>query len=100
MGVLLEVNWKVINFKAEKTHQDKILFIKYIIEKGVVEVTYFPSKEMWSDALTKLKQGEVFREYSLALMNWLVDYEDSKDWEDIYMIAGVSNPGSALFSTT
>ena len=43
--------WKVIKFKEKKSHQDKILLIKDMIEKCDVEVTYCPTQEMWSDVL-------------------------------------------------
>ena len=44
-------------------------FIKDTIEQGDVEVTYCINKEMWSDVLTKPKQGKEFREDRPLLMN-------------------------------
>ena len=63
-----------------------------MIEQGDVEVTYLPKKEMWSVVLTKPKQGNVLCEDRVVFMNIPVDYEVSKYWEDIDMIAGFTNP--------
>ena len=51
-----------------------------MIEQGDVEVINYLTKEMWYDVLTKPKQGKAFRGDRSVLMNYLVKYEDSKDW--------------------
>ena len=85
--------------QSGKSHQDKIFFIKDMIDKGDVEVTYCPTKEMCYNVLTKPKKGKEFHEDRAVFMNCLVYYKDINGWEGINMIAGVSNLGDAPSST-
>ena len=70
-----------------------------MIEKGDVEVTQCPTKQIWSDFLDKPKQGKFFREDSSLLMKLLVDYKYREDWEDIDITLGVTNPEVVPSST-
>ena len=54
---------------------------------------------MGSDVLNKPKQFKEFREYREVLMNCPSNYEYSEDWESIYTVAGLPNPGVAPPST-
>ena len=47
-----------------------------MIKKGLMEVDYCPTEEMWADVLTKPLQGKAFREMRSKLMNMPVDYVD------------------------
>ena len=54
----------------------KFFFAHDMIEKGLMEVDYCPTEEMWADVLTKPLQGKAFREMRSKLMNMPVDYVD------------------------
>ena len=45
-----------------------------MIEKGLMEVDYYPTEETWADVLTKPLQGKDFRRMRGKLMNMPVDY--------------------------
>ena len=55
---------------------------------------------MWSSVITKPKQVKALRKDGAVLMNCPVDYEDSENWEDIDMLAGVPNPDSFPYPKT
>ena len=55
---------------------------------------------MWSGVITKPKQVKALRKDGAVLMNCPVDYEDSENWEDIDMLAGVPNPDSFPYPKT
>ena len=55
---------------------------------------------MWSGLLDKNKQGRALREDMVVLINFPVDCKGSKYCEEIYIVAGVPNPGGAPYSTT
>ena len=42
---------------------------------------------MWYNLLINTKQGKAFHKDRSLLMNLLVNYKDSEDWEDIAMIS-------------
>ena len=54
----------------------KFFFAHDMIKKGLMEVDYCPTEEMWADVLTKPLQGKAFREMRSKLMNMPVDYVD------------------------
>ena len=54
----------------------KYYFIQDKIEKGEVEIKYCPTENMWSNILTKPKQGKGFQLMWAELMNCPVDCED------------------------
>ena len=67
--ITLEHRGKSSSSKRTKHIQVQHFFIKDKIEKGEVEVKYFPTEQMWSDILTNPKQGKAFREIRAQLIN-------------------------------
>ena len=54
----------------------RYFFIKDKVDSGEVTVKHRGTKEMWSDVLTKPKQGLPMRQDRAELMNCPVDYDD------------------------
>ncbi len=52
------------------------------MQTGDVSIKYRPTNEMWSDILTKPKQGAAFRRDRSMLMNCDEDYDDKKEMHD------------------
>ena len=86
------MNGKLSISKRENNIKKIYFFTKGTIEKVDVEVVYYPTEDMWSVVITKSKQGMAFCKDRDMLMNCLIDYEDSEEWEDIEIIAGVPTP--------
>jgi hypothetical protein len=49
------------------------------VQSGDVSIAYKPTDQMWSDVLTKPKQGTAFRQDRAMLMNCDVDYDDETE---------------------
>ena len=49
------------------------------VSKGELTIEHQPTKRMWSDVLTKPKQGTGFRQDRAVLMNVDKDYGDEKE---------------------
>ena len=73
IAILLEVNGKFSSSKQRKHTKTRYFFIKDIIEKGDVEVTFCTNEYMWPGLLAEAKQGKALHEYGLVLMNFLFD---------------------------
>ena len=67
--------------KKTKHIRHRFFLIKDRVESGDVEIAYAyePIGSMWSDILTKPKQGSVFRKFSGHLMNVPQDYDDEAE---------------------
>ena len=50
-----------------------------MIEQGEVSIDWTPTDKMWSDVLTKPKQGKGFRQDRSMLMNCEEDYDDERE---------------------
>ena len=57
----------------------RFFLIKDKVDRGEVVVEYKPTGEMWSDILTKHKQGKAFRHMRGMLMNIDEDYDDEAE---------------------
>jgi hypothetical protein len=58
--ITLAKNGKASSSKRTKHIKVRYFFIKDCIDRGEVEMEHCPTKEMWSDVLTKPKQGREF----------------------------------------
>ena len=56
-----------------------IFFIKDKVDSGEVTIEHKPTDEMYSDVLTKPKQGKGFRQDRAMLMNCDEDYDDEAE---------------------
>jgi hypothetical protein len=59
-SITLERNGKASGSKRSKHIKIRYFFIKDVIDQGEVEIQHCPTTEMWSDVLTKPKQGKEF----------------------------------------
>ena len=75
-AIRLEVNGRFSSSKRTKHIKAKYFFIKDKVDCGDVEIQYCPTEKMWSDVLTKPKQGKGFRVDRSHLMNLMEDYDD------------------------
>jgi hypothetical protein len=62
--------------------KSRYFFVKDEVENGDLEIQHMPTDEMWSDVLTKPKQGRGFREMRAKLMNVPVEYDDKAEQLD------------------
>jgi hypothetical protein len=60
----------------------RYFIIKDLVDQGDVEIHYCPTKEMWSDILTKPKQGQGFLLMRLKLLECGINGEMSGGRED------------------
>jgi hypothetical protein len=74
--ILLANNGRWSSSKITKHIKSRYFFIKDKVDSGEVSVQYRGTKEMWSDVLTKPKQGLPMRQDRAELMNCPVDYDD------------------------
>jgi hypothetical protein len=59
-SITLEKKGKAAGSKRTKHIKVRYFFIKDMVHQGEVEIRHCPTKEMWSDILTKPKQGREF----------------------------------------
>ena len=64
------------SLKKTKHIRHRFFLIKDRVESDDVQIAYRPTGSMWSDILTKPKQGSVFRKFRGHLMNVPIDYDD------------------------
>eukprot|EP00804_Cyclotella_cryptica_P002560 CCRYP_010401-RA/>CCRYP_010401-RA protein AED:0.15 eAED:0.13 QI:0/0/0/0.5/1/1/8/0/1350 len=74
--ILLATNGRWSSSKRTKHIKSRYFFVKDRVEQGDLEVQHMPTDKMWSDILTKPKQGKVFREMRGKLMNVPEEYDD------------------------
>jgi len=70
---LLELNGRMSSGKRMKYVKMKFLYIKDKVEQGDVVIEHKDTEDMWSDILTKPKQGKSFRKDRSRLMGCDVD---------------------------
>jgi hypothetical protein len=80
--ILLATNGRWSSSKRTKHIKSRYFFVKDRIEQGDLEIQHMPTEKMWSDILTKPKQGKAFREMRGMLMNVTEDYDDEKERQD------------------
>jgi hypothetical protein len=74
--ILLANNGRWSSGKRTKHIRSRYFYIKDKVESGEVSIQHRGTKEMWSDVLTKPKQGLGMRQDRAELMNCPVDYDD------------------------
>ena len=74
--ILLANNGRWSSSKRTRHIKSRYFFIKDKVDSGEVEIAHRPTNEMWSDVLTKPKQGKAFRIDRSMLMNCCEDYSD------------------------
>jgi hypothetical protein len=81
-SITLEKIGRASGSKRTKHIKMRYFFIKDMIEQGEVEVQHCPTKEMWSDILTKPKQGREFflmRSKLLGCEEGMIETDTSHD---------------------
>ena len=74
--ILLATNGRFSSSKRTKHIHNRYFLVKDKVDRGEIEVEYEPTTRMWSDVLTKPKQGVAFREFRGHLMDCPTDYDD------------------------
>ena len=74
--IRLTKNGRLSSGKRTKHLDVKIFFATDVIKRGLMNVEYCPTEEMWADVLTKPLQGKAFRVMRSRLMNMPEDYVD------------------------
>jgi histone deacetylase 1/2 len=69
-SITLEKNGRTSSSKRTKHIKIRYFFIKDMIAQREVEVRHCPTEEMWSDILTKPKQGKDFIMMRSKLLGW------------------------------
>lgn len=80
--ILLANNGRWSRSRCTKHIKSRYFFIKDKFQSGEVSVKHRPTDSMWSDMLTKPKQGAGFCQDRAMLMNCDVDYNNDKEWAD------------------
>ena len=79
MTILLANNEGWSSSKQTKHIKSRYFFVTDKVSKGELTIEHQPTEKMWSDVLTKLKQGTGFRQDRAVLMNVGKDYGDEKE---------------------
>eukprot|EP00956_Cyclotella_meneghiniana_P028301 scaffold65295_cov71-Cyclotella_meneghiniana.AAC.14 len=74
--ILLANNGRWSAGKRTKHIKSRYFFIKDKVDSGEIEVQHQPTDKMWSDVLTKPKQGAAFKRDRAMLMNCIEEYDD------------------------
>ncbi len=61
-ALLLEKNGKISLSQRTKHIKAKYFLIKDYYGAGVIEIKFCPTDQMWADVITKLLQGQKFRD--------------------------------------
>jgi hypothetical protein len=77
--ILLANNGRWSSSKRTKHIKSRYFFIKDCVDRGEVSVEYQPSDKMYSDVLTKPKQGKAFCKDRAMLMNCSENYNDNEE---------------------
>jgi hypothetical protein len=81
--ILLANNGRWSSSKRTKHIKSRYFFVKDKVQSGEVSVEHRPTDRMWSDVLTKPKQGAGFRKDRSMLMNCDLEYDDDKERNDV-----------------
>jgi hypothetical protein len=71
-----EKNGRVSSSKCTKHIKAKYFLIKDYCDAGKIDVKFCPTDKMWVDILTKLLQGQKFRDMQAFLQNCPQDYNN------------------------
>eukprot|EP00956_Cyclotella_meneghiniana_P026461 scaffold57247_cov37-Cyclotella_meneghiniana.AAC.7 len=77
--ILLANNGRWSSSKRTRHIKSRYFFIKDKVDSGEVSIEHRPTNEMWSDTLTKPKQGKGFRTDRAMLMNCAENYDDDAE---------------------
>ena len=77
--ILLANNGRWSSSKRTRHIKSRYFFIKDKVDSGEISVEHKPTNEMWSDTLTKPKQGKGMRVDRAMLMGCEEDYDDEKE---------------------
>ena len=80
-ALLLEKNGRISSSKWTKHIKVKYFLIKDYYDAGEIDVKFCPTNEMWADVLTKLLQGQKFRDMRAFLQNCPWDYDDDTEFQ-------------------
>ncbi len=69
-------NGTILSSKRTKHIKAKYFLIIDYYDAGEVDLRYCPKGRMWADVLTKLLQGQMFRNMRAFLQNCSRDYDD------------------------
>jgi hypothetical protein len=75
----LEKNGGVLSSKQTKHIKAKYFLIKDYYDAWEIDVKFCPMDGMWADVLTKLLQGQKFRDMRAFLQNCPRDYDDDTE---------------------
>jgi hypothetical protein len=90
--ILLATNGRWSSSKRTKHIKSRYFFVKDKVEAGEVSIEHRPTDQMWSDVLTKPKQGAAFQKDRAMLMNCDEEYNDDKERKDIPSILLLPQP--------
>jgi hypothetical protein len=77
--IQLANNGRWSSSKRTKHIKSRYFYVKDKIEHGDLKIKWAPTDQMWSDVLTKPKQGKGFQQDRAMLMNCAEDYDDEKE---------------------
>jgi hypothetical protein len=77
--ILLANNGRWSSSKRTRHIKSRYFFIKDKVDSKEVSIEHRPTNEMWSDVLTKPKQGKGFRADRSMLMNCAENYDDDAE---------------------
>jgi hypothetical protein len=72
----VEKNGRVSSSKCRKQIKAKYFLIKDYYDAGKINIKFCPADKMWADVLTKLLQGQKFRDMQGFLQKCPQDYND------------------------
>jgi hypothetical protein len=78
-ALLLEKNGRTSSSQHTKHIKETYFLIKDYYDAGVINVKFCPTNQMWADVLTKLLQGQKFRDIWAFLQNCPQDYKDNTE---------------------
>ena len=77
--ILLARNGRFSSSKRTKHIKHRYFLVKDYVDRGEIEIQYRETGKMWSDVLTKPKQGKAFRAFRAILMNVPEEYDDEAE---------------------
>jgi hypothetical protein len=77
--ILLANNGRWSSSKRTKHIKSRYFYVKDKVDNGELVIKHRPTDQMWSDVLTKPKQGKGFRQDRAMLMNCPEDYDDEEE---------------------
>ena len=79
LTIPLANNGRWLSSKRTKHLKSRFFFIKDCMDCGEVSIEYEPTEKMYSDVLTKPKQGKAFHRDRAMLMKCADDYDDIEE---------------------